>query len=399
MVSHEVRDLLDRMQANGELPLIELHVLRAIGPTLLNRDFNNQIKKVTFGGSTRVRFSAQSLMKAIRDYRGTTGSYNIHSRMLPFSIAREIESRGKEYKELATNVEEVYTASPKMKGATAQVLVYSPHDVEDIASSIINAYDKDKDTFSKDYKKSINSIEEELKSNAETREVDDMTALKGRMSTDLQYVDTIESAVSVNHAYSVDEWAGDVDCFTATDDAAKMLSFFGNTDVSGAGMLETLDISANTFYQYANIDTRTLFENVLRGVDVSDTQAVNNAITRMHNVAVNFIEDFATIVPDAKQHSMASRPMPACMLVTTKKWARAQSADREYAEAIESKGSQGVTKIARDRLVKFANDAQSGAFAVDGFEKVYWLEDGEGDIPESATRSSLKDVAKSIFAR
>lgn len=399
MVTQAVRDLLDKMQANGDLPLIELHILRAIGPTLLNRDFNNQIKKVTFGGSTRVRFSAQSLMKAIRDYRGTSGSYNIHSRMLPFSIARAIESRGEEYNELAGKVEEFYTVNKKTKGATAQVLVYSPHDVEDIASTIINAYDNDKDVFSKDYKKSIDGLSSTLKLNAESREVDDMTALKGRMSTDLQYVDTIESAVSVNHAYSVDEWAGDVDCFTATDDAAKMLSFFGDIDVSGAGMLETLDISANTFYQYANIDTRTLLENVLRGVDMSDDSAIKEAITRMHNVAVGFIEDFATIVPDAKQHSMASRPMPACMLVTTKKWARAQSADREYAEAIEPKGTQGVTSIARDRLVKFANDSQSGAFAIDGFEKIYWLEDVEGEIPKSAVRSTLKEVAKDLFVR
>ena len=186
----------------------------------------------------------------------------------------------------------------------------------------------------------------------------------------------------------------------ATDDADRMLSFItGDTDdVSGSGMIEDLDIAANVFYQYANIDTRTLLENCLRGVDLDDKAAVDSAVRRMQKITSNFIADFATIVPEAKQHAMASKPVPSCMLITAKKWARAQSADSVFVDVIEGRNSKGVVKDARDRLVTFINAAQNGAFAIEEFQNILWLEDDtNGDIPENAKRSSLKDASREIF--
>ena len=398
-------ELLNELQSNGELPLIEMHIIRAVGPTLLNRDFNNMVKKITYGGATRVRFSSQSVMKAIRDFRsgidGARESSNIHSRYLPEHLSRIIASRGEEYAALADFVKENFTTNKKKDGATAQIIVYAEHDVEEIADIIIKKYNEDRDGFLKD-DTILNGTDMKGKmvSHASARKVDDMTALKGRMSTDLHYVDSIESAASINHAYSVDEWKGDTDFFVATDDADRMLSFItGDTDdVNGSGMIEDLDIAANVFYQYANIDTRTLLENCLRGVDLDDKAAVDSAVRRMQKIASNFIADFATIVPEAKQHAMASKPAPSCMLITAKKWARAQSADSVFVDVIEGRNSKGVVKDARDRLVKFINAAQNGAFAIEEFQNILWLEDDtNGDIPENAKRSSLKDASREIF--
>lgn len=403
MKTTTVKELVDRIQDNGDLPLVELHVIRSIGPTLLNRDFNNMVKKIVFGGTTRVRFSSQSVMKAIRDFRSRMkgdNTNNIHSRHLPEHLARKISDRGEEYTELAEHIRNSFAKNKKNKtGETGQILVYAEHDLDQIADIIIKRYEEDKNAFLKD-ENILETLRGEMAGSAFERGVDDMTALKGRMSTDLQYVVSIESAASINHGYSVDQWYGDTDFFSATDDADRMINFInGKTnDVSGSGIIEVQDVAANVFYQYANIDTRTLFENVLRGVNLEDENAVSNAIKRMHRIVSEFITDFATIVPEAKQHSMASKPLPSCMLVTAKKTARAQSADSEFVDAIEGNGSIGVSKIARDRLVSFINNAQNGAFATEEFRNIFWIEDGDNDnIPQNAKKTSLKNIEAELF--
>ena len=178
-----VEGLLNELQSKGELPLIEMHIIRAVGPTLLNRDFNNMVKKITYGGATRVRFSSQSVMKAIRDFRsgidGARESSNIHSRYLPEHLSRIIASRGEEYAALADFVKENFTTNKKKDGATAQIIVYAEHDVEEIADIIIKKYNEDRDGFLKD-DKILNGTDMKgrMVSRASARKVDDMTALQ-----------------------------------------------------------------------------------------------------------------------------------------------------------------------------------------------------------------------------
>ena len=50
------------------MTVIDLHILQAYPPSLLNRDDMGQPKTVVFGGTTRTRVSSQSLKRAQRLY-------------------------------------------------------------------------------------------------------------------------------------------------------------------------------------------------------------------------------------------------------------------------------------------------------------------------------------------
>lgn len=55
------------------MTVIDLHILQAYPPSLLNRDEMGQPKTVVFGGTTRTRVSSQSLKRAQRLYAAEHG--------------------------------------------------------------------------------------------------------------------------------------------------------------------------------------------------------------------------------------------------------------------------------------------------------------------------------------
>ena len=58
--------ILTKLENEKRIPLIEVHQITSVAPSLLNRDFNNRIKTCFIGGTSRVYMSSQSQRRPIR---------------------------------------------------------------------------------------------------------------------------------------------------------------------------------------------------------------------------------------------------------------------------------------------------------------------------------------------
>lgn len=123
----------------------------------------------------------------------------------------------------------------------------------------------------------------------ETTAVD--VALFGRMfAQDKDY--SIEAAVQVAHAFTVDGLEVEDDFFTAVDDIKASEGFEGED--RGGGHLGTVAMEAGVFYYYACIN-RTALSQSLRNEEL------------VRKVCRTFVETFMTVYPKAKGNSCAQQ--------------------------------------------------------------------------------------------
>lgn len=403
-----IHDIADTLQNSGKLPLVEVHILRPTGGEMYNRGFNGRHKTLTVGGTVRNRFSSQSEKHAIR-YQWED-KLNTRTRLLPEIVRQEVKNQlgnaSEEEMDFADGlVDALFSSQTKKKKGigliTAQVHALSEYDVKAITDAIVGEV---RNPSHKNPAASAAELRTELEKSAGDRKLDAVTAMFGRMSTET-LLPAVDSAIQMNHAYSVNAVSGDYDDFTAVDDYAEMMGIViseENAEKSGqklgAGMMQTTDIASNVYYQYANVCERILFEGLCKGRDVDDPAVIEEALRITKEKTVAYVKDFIFTLPKARQNSNASYGVPVCVYITVGTKVYPMTLDRTYEQAIIGTEENSVADQAVPKMLKAVKQAHDGAFAVNDYEGQYWISDRDDAIPDYLQKISVKDLVKVLGA-
>lgn len=293
---------------------IQLHLLTNYPPANLNRDDLGRPKTAVVGGTQRLRISSQSLKRAWRTSsifeEELAGNMGIRSKEMGINIfdalttgmSLEAILSGRKEKEakkkladdkankIATKIASVFG---KTKRATKenlnlnleveQLVHISPQEITEISEMVEKC-------------RKSGSVPDEsdlqlLKKNHKAVDI----AMFGRMlAAKPQY--SIEAAVQVAHAFSVQKVAVEDDYFTAVDDLNR------EGDDSGAAHLGVTEFASGLFYLYVCINRDLLLENLS-----NDSELVDRSLHALGKTA-------ATIGPTGKQSSFASRAYASYIL-------------------------------------------------------------------------------------
>lgn len=399
---NSIRNVADNLQNSGKLPLVEVHILRPTGGEMYNRGFNGRHKTLTVGGTVRNRFSSQSDKHAIR-YQWED-RLNTRTRLLPEIVRQEVKNQlgnaSEEEMDFADGlVDALFSSQTKVKKGigltTAQIHALSEYDVKAITDAVVG---EARNPNHKNPAASAAELRTALEKNADSRRLDVVTALFGRMSTE-SLLSTVYSAVQMNHAYSVNAVSGDYDDFTAVDDyAEKMGIVISDEDAEksgqklGAGMMQTTDIASNVYYQYSSICERILFENLCRGRDLDDHAAIESALKETKEITARFTKGFIFTLPGARQNSNASYGMPACVYITVGTKVYPMTMDNVFEKAVIGTEESSVVDQAVARMLKAVGQAHNGAFAVNDYSGQYWISDRADAIPDYVKKATVKDL-------
>ncbi len=266
------------------MTVIDLHILQAFPPSLLNRDDMGQPKTIIFGGTTRTRVSSQSLKRAQRLYTATHGllpaeSLAIRTRHLPSMLAQRLVEGHRVAPEdslkLALNTVwgmGLLDAARDVK-RTSVLLFLGLGEIHNIAALVASrqrellecAVPADQIGASTDTEAARQASTRQRKaacpaafrelgkhalgSTDPTSIVD--VALYGRFLAEDHRFD-VDGSASTAHAFSVGEHHLELDYYTAVDDM----------DERGAGFLDTASLTAPLLYRYSNVDTSALLTNL-----------------------------------------------------------------------------------------------------------------------------------------
>ena len=404
----KIQSIANDLQNGGKLPLVEVHILRPTGGEMYNRGFNGRHKTLTVGGTVRNRFSSQSDKHAIR-YQWED-RLNTRTRLLPEIVRQEVKNQlgnaTEETKKFADQVVNgVFNVQVKQKAGlgliTSQIHALSEYDVQAITDAIVaTANDPDH----KEPADSAQKIRRDLQENANDRQLDPVTAMFGRMSTE-SLLSTVYSAVQMNHAYSVNPVTGDYDDFTAVDDYAEKMGIVlsdENEEKSGqkigAGMMQTTDIASNVYYQYASVCERILFENLCKGRNIDDPATIEAALKETKEITARFVKDFIFTLPGAKQNSNASYGLPTCVYITVGTKVYPMTMDSAYEKAIIGTEESSVADQAVARMLRTIEQAHNGTFAVNDYSGQYWMSDRDDAIPDYVKKATVKGLIGTLEA-
>ena len=319
---------------NTTAPFVTLHALQAFGPSLLNRDDNNATKQIVYGGVPRVRVSAQSWRRAIRDKlrmnRIEGAEYVTRTNRMPQVVAAALVDLGrpadaaliksiamfgalglKAGKQPATTaamitVPESFagTVAKLIDGAWDQIGDKAPATGDKAApgTAAANSAGAGKTTAAKNgAKPKAPNVPDEVVKAAEaaldiTKTIDG--ALFGRMLAEKTDGGRVDGAAAVAHTISVDPAAIEPDFWTAGDDEAPH-------DEPAASNMGVSMVSAPTFYRVASLDRRQL-ESLLDGDAQLATEAEDS-----------FTESFIQSQPSAKQRSSVATTLPSLVVAVS----------------------------------------------------------------------------------
>lgn len=298
---------------------IQLHLLVSYPPSNLNRDDLGRPKTAFVGGKQRLRISSQSLKRAWRTSdifaSRMDGYIGIRTRELGEYILKSLESGYSLVDLIHGNAKPVRTPV-----ASADAIKFTSKFVQAIKGGKQKKEDSNADKktepsdvikidqlthFAPDEIARIDSVLDDL---AAGKKVDDEAfmffsstqsavdiAMFGRMLASIpQY--SIEAAVQVAHAFTVNEVAIEDDYFTAVDDLNQ-----GIEDV-GAGHLGEIEFGSGVFYLYICINRSLLLKNLNR-----DEKLVEAALRAL-------VETCTKIGPSGKQSTFASRAYASYVL-------------------------------------------------------------------------------------
>lgn len=380
---HNTNDLIQKLFENHGT-FLEIHSLRSYAAVLLNRDDNGDAKTAYIGGTKRTIISSQCKKSAIR--QDCIESRSSRTRRAPEGIVSyicetyDIDDLHKDaYLKIAYKLlsEKDFDEKNSDNYMTSTIISIGKEDIQRIGNSIVKyfpvekniEFKKNKSTYLITDSDSYESLLKELKEVVDASKVDYDICLFGRMST-CDVVSSEDSAAWYNFGYSTNKNHNDSDFFVAQDVYAQATSLFTNLNTEpGAGHLNIRDINADTFYDYAGFSLNAYIENVMKGVDFENKDAIKERLKSAVDYFCEAVEKTITVVPTAMQHQMASFPDPV-VYVTLKENARNTTFDDAFELAVEDGNDSSVMTESVKRLVESIKDSPFETGKVIG---KYWI--------------------------
>lgn len=276
---------------------VQLHLLTSYPPANLNRDDTGRPKTAMMGGEPRLRVSSQSLKRAWRTSEVFESSLKAHigtrTKEMGIQVFNSLREKGVAKKDAADWAKAIAEQFGKLKKADTKN-ESQEFEIEQLAH------------FSTEEEQAIQALITVLAERKTKPEADELKLLRkqhtaadialfGRMLASAPFYNT-EAAAQVAHAISVHSVVVEDDFFTAVDDLNK-----GETD-SGASHLGETEFAAGLFYLYVCIDKQLLIDNLS-----GDEALANKTLAAL-------IESAATVSPNGKQNSFASRARTSYLL-------------------------------------------------------------------------------------
>lgn len=281
---------------------VQLHLLTSYPPANLNRDDLGRPKTAMMGGEPRLRVSSQSLKRAWRTSSVFEESLKDHvgtrTKTMGVEVFKALKEKGISKKEAADWAKAIAEQFGKLKKAD-RTNEMQEFEIEQLAH------------FSPEEEQAIQALIELLAERKTKPEDNELALLRqhhtaadialfGRMLASKPLYNT-EAAAQVAHAISVHSVVVEDDFFTAVDDLNK------GEDDAGAAHLGETEFAAGLFYLYLCIDKQLLIDNLS-----GDEALANKTLAAL-------IESAATVSPNGKQNSFASRARTSYLLCETGK--------------------------------------------------------------------------------
>ena len=329
---------------------LDIHVLRSVPFSNLNRDDIGAPKDVTFGGRRRARVSSQSMKRSVREMmqeRGWAPAAE-RTRKLPGRTSGHLVHLGGWDKHDADLFAHAALHSvgvkPYAQVGSSDTLTFLPADAGKVLAEALHSHpatsavlqeqsalfkenrdaadiaEKDKAEKEKAFKEFTarvgalsKAIQSERTRNGSGKDlaaavksvllsVNPLIALMGRMLASMPD-SNVDGAVQVAHAFTTHEVVDESDFFTAVDDLQSAAD-------TGAGFVGVADFVTGVFYYYACVDLGSL-ESTMEasgGGDRGDAA----------EIAAAFAAAFALAGPSAKQSSTAPNTRPSVVLVSAR---------------------------------------------------------------------------------
>lgn len=275
---------------------IQIHALTSYGPSNLNRDDLGRPKTAMMGGVERLRISSQCLKRSWRTsecFRDALGNnIGLRTKLIGKYVFDKLIEGGiseKDAIKFATEIADVFGKTTKGSLKTEQITIIGTLELEAIDNLIKKVIVEKKGPDEKDLELFADKI----------RAVD--IAMFGRMLTSSKKYKSrqkysVEAAVQVAHAISVNATVVEDDYFTAVDDL--------NTDVdTGSAHIGELGFGSAVYYIYVCVNKSLLEENLEIAPEL-----VNTTLNSL-------LEAILTVSPSGKQNSFASRAYASYALI------------------------------------------------------------------------------------
>jgi CRISPR system Cascade subunit CasC len=280
-------------------PFVTLHALQAFPPSVLNRDDNNAVKQIVYGGTTRVRVSSgagkRAIRVAMRDAAVSGGDYGLRTTRFPALTTDILVSLyGRPADEAAEKTAAVFAAlrlKAGKPGNTSAPIFASPQ----FAAATAAAIEADWDRIGAQVPGGVMAA---ARAALDVHNTVDL-ALFGRMLAEIPGT-RVDGAAGVSHSFSVDPACIEPDFWSTVDDAAKD----GDTWSSNLG---ESTLAAPVLYRSAFLDRRQLRSNLSAA---ADPERLAGAAERA------FVEWFVRAVPMAKKRSSVASTLPSLVVAT-----------------------------------------------------------------------------------
>lgn len=390
---------------------IEMHVGKRYGISRLNCDGTGRVKDVMIDNRRYNRISSQAkkatwrkqLEACLDDVEHVYRTRAIKDVIVKALAARENAFYAEHAEEFAEFiVKNILQCDLKMTDITSQVLVFTDYDINDIVETFCSVIvDQDtwnravKETSSKSKKTSssgiLTQIVNGIKQKLPLRRYGVECALFGRMTTS-DVMESVDSAVSVNHSYSFGRAAVNDDYFTTIDNYLS-----GNTsEQSGAGYLDSKEFSTHVYYEYASIDVGLFYENLCKGVDMTDAHNVERIKKIMIEAVKCVMTSIACSAPAGGQNAFASSPDPVGVYITVRNTGMNRTADTCCIAEMNKHNETEEQAFINAMTAFIASD-----FAADTYIRTLYVGEHAEDIPAEHVNwhDAVKDVGEMIDER
>lgn len=379
--------------------IIEVHVGKRYGISRLNCDGAGQVKDVMIDNERYNRISSQAKKKVWREHleehleklTNNTMEHVYRTRAIKDVFEKELLSIENDlYKEHANEmadfiVIQILNCSLEEKvgfETTPQILIVTKYDIKDIVDAFCEVVKTAEDWES--VKKSVTEAAKKNSKKASKKKTEETAATRdritdliteklplrnygvecslfGRMTTS-SVMETVESAVCVNHSYSLGKASLDTDYFTVVDNYLSSMKSDLASGQSGAGYLDEKEFATHVYYEYASIDVGKFYENLTKGVDMTDEKNIERIRTIITETVTCLVNDIACSAPSGGQNSFASCPDPVGVYITVREYGAGRTADT-YCIKEMTKKDAGTTKSEADRFFNALSEFMSGAFS------------------------------------